>query len=349
MPDLGSFGLLTNLAIFAAAACVVWVAGTKIAGYADEISQRTGLGEALIGVLLLAGATSLPEIATSITAAVQNTAVMGVNNLLGSIAMQIVVLAVADQVYHKRALTSVVPDPVVILQGSLNVCLLSLTAIAAVVGDVAFLGAGAWTWFLLVASLYCFKKLHAASGRHPWIAQNIEEETAPHEVAKPPTGVEEDSNLKLGVKTTFAALAILAGGAGVAMTAEGLAAQSGLGESFMGMAFVALTTSLPEVSTVFAAVRRGLYTMAISDILGTNIINVALIFAVDAVSSQSPVMSRVGDFSAVGAMLGVVVTGIFLVGLAERRDRTVWKMGVDSAAVIVVYCAGLGLLFTLRG
>lgn len=83
------------------------------------------------------------------------------------------------------------------------------------------------------------------------------------------------------------------------------------------------------------------------DIFGTNILNVALLFGVDAIASGAPVLNRVGDFSTFGALLGVAVTGIFLVGIIGRRDRTIWRMGVDSAAVLVTYSGGLVLLFSM--
>jgi cation:H+ antiporter len=116
----------------------------------------------------------------------------------------------------------------------------------------------------------------------------------------------------------------------------------------MGIALLALVTSLPELGTVFAAMRQGLYTMAISDILGTNILNVALLLCIDLAATGEPVLSRVGTFASVGALLGIVVTGLLLIGLVERRDQTILRMGLDSAAVLIVYVGGLALLFTLR-
>jgi cation:H+ antiporter len=88
--------------------------------------------------------------------------------------------------------------------------------------------------------------------------------------------------------------------------------------------------------------------MAISDILGTNLINVGLLFVIDLLGSGEPVISQLGAFSAFGAMLGVVLTSLFLVGLAERRDRTLLRMGYDSILVILAYCGGVVLLYTLR-
>ena len=346
VPDFSSAGLPTNIVLFATAAIVVWIAGTKIAKYADQIAERTGLGQAMMGLFLLAGVTSLPEIATSFTAAAANDADLAVNNLLGSIAMQVAVLAVADLIYGKRALTSVVPDPVVMLQGSLNICLLTFVAIAAIIGDVAVLSAGAWTWALLFGAVYSFRKLFEAKGRQPWVA-NIDEKAK--EQSRSNHVKSDSSAVMLGVKTALSAAAILLAGFIVARTGEVIATQTGIGSSFMGVAFVAIATSLPEASTVFAAMRLRLYTMAISDILGTNILNVALLFGVDVVAQGEPVLSRTGDFAAVGAMLGVAVTGLFLMGLAERRDRTIWRMGVDSAFVLATYIGGLIVLYSLRG
>ena len=153
---------------------------------------------------------------------------------------------------------------------------------------------------------------------------------------------------KLVAQLAGVALLILASGAVVALSGQAIAEKSGLGSSFFGYVFVAISTSLPEASTVFAAMRRGLYTMAISDILGTNILNVTLLFFVDLISAGDPIMRTAGPFSAVAAMLGVVVTGLFVMGLAERRDRALLRAGLDSALVLIVYIGGLALLYGLR-
>lgn len=344
MADLSAQGLTTNILIFVASGAVVGVAGAGLARYADEITRRSNLGEALMGIFLLAGVTSLPEIATSFTAARSGDAPLAVNNLLGSVAMQVAVLAIGDMVYGRHALTSVVPDSTVILQGALNTVLLSLVAVAIIVGDTPLLGAGVWTWALVVSAVYSFMKLNEADGRKPWVA-DIDDEVV---TGGRPQADPEASNLTLALKVTASAIAILTAGFLVARSGEAIANQTALGSSFMGVVFLALATSLPEVSTVFSALRRGLQTMAISDILGTNILNVLLLFGVDAVASGGPVIDRVGNFAAIAALLGVVLTGVFLVGLAERRDRTVLRMGTDSLAVLVLYAGGVTLLYTMK-
>lgn len=346
MFDFSDQGLTLNLFIFAAAASLVWLAGSRIALYADEIARRSGLGQAVIGVLLLAGVTSLPEIATSFTSALHDDANLAVNNLFGSIAMQVAVLAVADQIYHQRALTSIVPNPTVMVQGVLNICLLTGAALIIGVGDQPLLGAGIGSWGLFIIAVWSFVHIARNSRRQPWIA-NISDDAKQQHASTAAQGM-KDSNRILALKTGSAATVILLAGALVASSAEVLAQQTGLGSSFMGMAFVAISTSLPEASTVFAAMKRGLYTLAISDILGTNIINVALLLGVDLLIGGQPVLNQTGVFASTGALLGVLVTAIFLYGLVERRDKTISRMGTDSALVLLVYGAGLLLLYQLR-
>lgn len=353
MLNIDGNSLAVNLLTFTAAACAVWIAGTRIALYADNLAARFNLSRALLGLLLIAGITSLPEMATSFTAARNNNVALAINNLLGSIAMQVAVLAIADIVFDKRALTSVVPNPVVMLQGAFNICLLAFVAMAIIVGDVPFLGAGAWSWGLFAASIYSFIKISEAGESYPWVVNNPDDKGLGKEDSS--NEKENKQSLESGslawfiAKIIISALVILFAGYTLANVGDAIARQSGLGSSFVGVALVAIATSLPEASTVFASMQRGLYTMAISGIFGTNILNVALLFVVDIIASGEPVLSRMGDFAAMGTLLGLSVTSLFLMGLVERADRTFLRMGVDSAAVLVVYTGGMVLLYSMRG
>jgi cation:H+ antiporter len=156
------------------------------------------------------------------------------------------------------------------------------------------------------------------------------------------------SNVRLIGQTVAAAGAILRAGIIVALSGSAIAAASGLGSRFMGVAFVAIATSLPEVSTTLAAVARGRYTMAISNILGTNLLNVGLLTAVDLLAPGAAIFQVAGRFAAIGAKLGIVVTAVYIVGLAERSDRRCGRLGYDSIVVMLVYGGGMALLYTMR-
>lgn len=341
-------GLWTNLAIFAGSAALVWFAGTRVAEYADAIARRTGLGHAAAGLLLLAGITSLPEIAVTVTASATGNPQLAVNNLLGSVAMQVAILAVADAVIGEDALTAVIPNPVVMTQIALNVLVLSLVGAAVVAGDWGLFGVGVWSCLLLVVYVGSIWLLSKAEGRRTWV---IDPAHRPPRRVRKKEDAEEDSRQplwRLVLKTAAGALAILAAGFLLSKTGEAIAAQTGLGQSLGGYLLVAISTSLPEVSTVIASVKLGRYVMAVSDIFGTNLFNGGLVFVVDAVYRGGPVLNEVGSFTAFAALLGVLVSALFLLGLLERRDRTLLRMGYDSFAVLGVYLVGVAVLFRLK-
>src|SRR4051794_5188156 len=120
---MNSLPLLALVAIFAGAAAAVWVAGIKLSDTTDVLAERLGLGEALGGLILLAVATNLPEIAITVSAALAHALGIAVGNILGGIAIQTVVLAVIDVValgrrepltYRAASLTLVLEATIVI-------------------------------------------------------------------------------------------------------------------------------------------------------------------------------------------------------------------------------------------
>lgn len=352
IPDFKSYSLLVNIAIFSLAAVVVWIAGTRIAGYADRIATITGIAHATVGLVLLAGITSLPEVAVSLSSAAAGTPALAVNNLLGGVAMQIAILAVADAILGKQALTVVAGSPLILLQGTMNVLMLVLLAMAVVVGDMPLAGAGAWSWGLLGMYAFSIWTIAHSHGSRSWVAQRTQrqrERDARVEAERASSSAGELGPLgPVLLKTALGGVAILVAGFLLSRTGDAVAEQTGLGQNFVGAVFMAFSTSLPEISTVFSAVKLRRYDMAISDIFGTGLFNVALVFLVDTVYAGGPVLNEVGQFSLFASLVGALLAAIYLVGLIERRDRTIARMGIDSFAVLLVYLGGLVVLYQLR-
>ena len=90
------------------------------------------------------------------------------------------------------------------------------------------------------------------------------------------------------------------------------------------------------------------FVMAVSDICGTNLFDIALILLVDLAYFGPPVLGEAGSFSIVAGALGILVTAIYMAGLLERRDPAVEGIGLDSIAVAACYLGGVALLFGLR-
>lgn len=350
MFDLTNFGIWLNSGIFVAAAAAVWIAGVRITGYVDAISRKTGIGHAVVGMILLAGVTSLPEIGVTVTASIGGQPSLALNNLFGSIALQVAILALVDFQIGSRALTSVVPNPQVMLLGLLNIILLAFAAAGMIVGDVALFGVGLWSWACLFLYFGSVWLLSREEGRRPWLAARdgrVDKELE----EKGDSDALQGSDLpltSLSWRTAALGSLILVAGFQLSETGEAIAKQTGLGTSFVGFALLALSTSLPELSTALTAARHGFLTLAISDILGTNLINVGLVFAVDLSSPGIPVLNTADTFAILGAVLGILITALFVAGLAERRNTTLGRLGIDSIMVAVAYFGGLIMLYMMR-
>ncbi|MDF0603032.1 hypothetical protein P1J78_19990, partial [Psychromarinibacter sp. C21-152] len=269
MIDLTALSLPVNLGVFAVAAAVIWWAGTTLTEAADAISERTGIGSLFAGTIILGGITSLPEVAVSVSAGLTGEAALGVNNLLGSIALQVVILAIGDWILGGRALSFVTGKPVVLLQGLFGAIVLIGVAVAVTVGDVALLGAGAWTFGLFagVAALLWVVVGEERRGHAGWQPTDLpSRRDVTGEAAEP---------MPLAAalwRTALCAGLILTAGYALARTGDALAQQTGLGTSFLGATLLGFTTSLPEISALTAAVRLRRFAMAFGDIFGTNIL-----------------------------------------------------------------------------
>lgn len=343
LADAGSLPLWLNAAIFVAAAAIVWAAGTRLARTLAAIGDATGLEQAFVGMLLLGCLTSLPEIANVTTASYFGNPALAVNNLLGSASINIVLLALADAIIGRDALTSTVTRPSTLLQAALCLLVLVLVAVAITTGDVAFGGVGLWSASLLLVSIAAFWLSARYGERAPWTLRD----TAKRRREKPRGGTEE-SVPRLVVKTAIGAAVILAAGYALSQTGDGLARQTGLGSGLVGFLLIGLATSMPELSTITAALRMKRPAMAVGEVLGTNFVNLSLILLADAVYAGKPVINALGRFEVISSLLGALLTGIYLVGLLERRDPVVLRMGYDSLAVLVVFGGGVALLFGLR-
>jgi cation:H+ antiporter len=339
------FPIALNAAFFVVAGAVVWFAGSRLARYADAFAEKTGIGRVVVGMLLLGSITSLPEITIATTSTLQGNPLLSITDVLGSAALNVVILAIADATFRRGALTSVQGSSRVMLQGVLGIVVMALSIGAYVAGDVLVLGMGLWSWLMLGVYLTSMFMLSGVKEGDAWKPTQQRNKTKKD---KGDADTKERSLPRLGLFIALAAVAILIAGVTLAETGTALAEQTGLGLSFFGAVFLAMATSLPEISMTTALARRGQYEMAISGIFGTNLFNVTIIVLVDALHPGDPVLPEVGRPASVGALIGIVLTSIFLVGLIERRNRAILRMGYDSIAVLIAYAAGLVVLYSVK-
>ena len=340
----------------------------RLSKYADKIIEKTGVSEVFIGTLGLALITSLPEVATTISATLANNVSMAINNLFGSIALQVSILAVGDALIKNTSLSGSLENPVSRFQAICLSFLLALAAVAILYKDLAIFHIGLWSVILFAFYLALFYIINYFKKMKWWLSEPEERESIGKvraivsERMEEIKAKEEEDRLsevekvrlskvlmsKLGFLFFLAAAAILAGGYFVANSADVISGKTGMGSGFMGFFFVGLTTSLPELSTTISAVKLKRYRMAFSNIFGTNLLNVGLVLLADLFYFKGPALNEVGDFAVVGVILGIVLTSVYQVGLTIKFKKTIFRLGVDSVLVVLFYIAGAIILFHMQ-
>jgi cation:H+ antiporter len=129
-----------------------------------------------------------------------------------------------------------------------------------------------------------------------------------------------------------------------------LAEETGLGRSFIGTVFIAMTTSLPEVVVSVSALKIGATDMAIANLFGSNIFNILILAADDIFYTKASLLADVSGNHAVTGFMAVLMTGIAVVSLIYRLERkTFLRLGWDAIAILMAYIVNIYLLYSLRG
>ncbi len=339
-----SYPLWVNALLFVLSGVGIWFAGGRLTRNLDAIAVKTDMDHAFAGMLLLGGITSLPEVANVTTASAIGNPALAINNLLGSAAINILLLAVVDAFIGRNAVTSIVARPSTMMMATLGVLLLTMIAALIVIGDVALLGVGPGSIAIGVAAVFFFWLAAGHDARSPWsVDQDGDGEPDAPEA-------ETDTEASLTRLWTIVALdgaIIFAAGYVLSNVGDAIATQTGVTSALVGFGLIGTATSLPELVTIATALRIGRPEMAFGQVLGTNFVNLSLVPLADVVYRGGPVLNELGRFEIVSALLGAILIGVFMVGLLEHRDRTIFRMGVDSAVVILLFAAGFGLLATL--
>lgn len=338
-----SLPLWGNILTFALTAAVISVAGVRMAGYADELADRTGLGEAITGMVMLGLITALPGVAASVTAAVEGYPGMAISNALGGIAVQTVALAAADLFYTRANLEHAAASMENLLQTALLILLMSFVLLA-ISGPAATLGHVHPVTLLLFAAAAFGFRLVGETRRHPmWRPTSTSETVADVPEKGAPRG--KLAGLIAGLLITGALTTI--SGSLAAEAAEGVLSQTDLSESVVGGLFLAVVTSLPELVTSIGAVRRGAVTLAVSGVVGGNFFDVLFVCAADLFYLPGSLFhaAGVGKEEIFVTTLAILLNVVLLTGLLYRQRRGPGNIGFEGILMIAIYGAGFLILW----
>lgn len=344
MPDPGGGPVWLSVALFAAAGVVILLVGTRLAGVADVLAERTGLGEALTGAVLLGASTSLSGIITSATAAAGGNPELAVSNAVGGIAAQTVFLVVADAFYRRANLEHAAASAANIMQGVLLVGLLSLTLLAFSGPDISLLAIHPATPLILAGYILGLRMIRNLQEDPMWGAKRTSETQIEGEEDS------EDShsaglNLR-GLWLRLAVYAPLIGAAGwvVGRTGSDIATQTGLSATIVGGVLTAVVTSLPELVTSVAAVRRGALKLAVGGIIGGNAFDSIFIAVSDVAYRDGSIYHAINDQQVYLISLTILMTGMLLLGLLRRERHGIANVGSEGIIIPLLYAGSFVML-----
>lgn len=175
--------LTVGVAVFFIAALVIAVAGTFLSRVADALAQATGLGEVVVGMLLLATVTSLPDFAATLSAAVDARAELAMSNIMGSMAVNLAFLGIGDIVYRKANLEHAAASAANLTQAALSIALLAIPLIAMITPAVTFWGVHPATPLIVIGYLFGLRLVRQSQTAPMWFPrrtpQTIEDLPAP--------------------------------------------------------------------------------------------------------------------------------------------------------------------------
>jgi cation:H+ antiporter len=319
---------------FVISAALIVLAATQLAKYGDVIAVRTGLGGMFIGVVLMAGATSLPEVLTTISAVWQGTPNLAAGNLLGSNMFNMLLLAILDLVHqNERILRKAAVKHA--LSGSSAVLLITL---------VIFFLLDEFTWqvgWVGVDSILLMLAYLA-------MVYFIQDEQSVH--AQPELEVllpDKFPSLRIGlIGFSVAAGSLVLLTPWMVDASNRISVITGLGTTFVGTTLVAMVTSLPELVTTIAAAKLGADDMAIGNLFGSNLFNMFAFGLTDLFYTQGRFFSVIDPAFLLVSVLGLLMTVMALVGNLARFKRRLFFIEVDALALVIVYLGGMWLLYT---
>lgn len=328
---------------FVTCAVLLIAAAALLSRYGDVLAEKTGLGRAWVGAILLAGVTSLPELASGVSAVtLLNAPNLAAGGILGSCLFNIVLIAFMDLAYQPGSILARAQEGH-ILSGGISVLLLGLVAGGALLGTtvngINLLGISLVSFAIVL--LYLLGARLIARFEQRRLVEVLEREAEVRQY---------DQISRRRAYSVFIASAFAVVGLGIWLASIGdrLSAETGLSRSFVGNLFLAVATSLPEVASSLAAIRIGAIDLAISNALGSNLFNVMLLAVYDAADGPANFWAAFSSTNVFSAVITIMMTGVVIVSLIYRASpRTPYRINWDGVALMGMYLGAMVALYIL--
>jgi cation:H+ antiporter len=324
----------------AAAAAVILLAAQFMAQAADTIAIRTGLGHAFVGVVMLATATSLPELGTGISSIViLDEPDLAAGDAFGSNLFNLLIIGLLDFFWRDGPLLNRVSITSVVV-AALGILAIGFAAAGIFIHHEADFASD---WLLSPVTIVMVAVFAVAM----FIVYRIE-------LAGGSGGAKDEREPSQKLRRALGAYALSAttvviAAIWLANIGDSLADELGIERSFVGTQFLALSTSLPELAASVAAIRLGAPELAISNVLGSNLFNMGFVLFVDDVAYTSgPLWADVSTVHIFTALAAVLMTAVVIVALVtQERGRPGRFFTFEALMLVGLYIVTSVLVFDL--
>ena len=341
--------LWVAILVFLGSAGAVIFFGIRLAVYGDALATLTGWGRLFVGSILIALATSLPELATNITAvsfvSPPNPG-LAFGNVVGANMLNMFTFAAVALVFGgKLFLEKVAPE-----QGYLVVTAVALTGLALIFGamklETAAFKIGLSSLIIMIVfviGMYVVYKTRPTGG-------DDEEEG--------------DAGMSLGKAWLMFALVsggVIVSGFFLGVSTDSIAEITGISSGTLGILLVSLVTTMPEASSTIAAARLGAFDLGVAGLYGSCAFNVTILFYADIFYRGGEVVEGTGlgvddvaillnrpqpeHFLAGTVAIALMVIGLALILTRHRIPQLVARAGLSVMAIVYLAAAiGVGFL-----
>lgn len=333
---LTGHGPLVPFLALVSVSALIFLVASRLSRHADTIGEETGLGGLWIGTLLLAASTSLPEVLTDVNAALLDAPNIGVGNVFGANMANLLILAVLDLVFaRRRILDHVHKDHAQFgLLGTLLMVMAGMGIVSGGWGRIGHVGFDT----IMIAAVY----LGGMRGFY-YVA-----DVKPYLSGVPQADFRSRARLSQAmIGFGFGAVGLLVLTPFLVLSAEAVSLETGISTTFVGTLLVGLTTTLPELSTTFSAIRLGAFDLAVGNLFGSVMFNMMILLLMDVAYFRGPLLGFVARDHLLTILLGVTLLTLGIVAILSRGRQRALPLRLENLLIVATYVLGMWLLYRL--
>lgn len=310
---------------------LIYIFGTRATRSADIIAEKKNLARAFMGVVFISMITSFPELFTGISAgAIVKSPDIAIGQIVGSCIFNLVIIAIVELFFRKKRIYQLSGKLNILPLGFSLIIIATLTFLLSVRFNLNFFHIGVSSIFIFVLYLVFMHII-------------FKEKRAKHEEKEK----YKDKSLKKEI-VSFIVSAVIIIGVGIYLPIVGkeLALIMNWTDSFVGVIFLALVTSFPELVVSFATAKMGALDMLVGNVAGSNLFNIAIIFIIDVAYIKGNVLLSTSSSNISVGLIAILMNFVVFFAVVRQSSYRVFNLiSINAILLIALYLINLIVIY----